>query len=319
MEAEIAKSACRKIRVAGFRAGIYIRIMATIDVLLLLALSAIWGGSFIFMRYLAPLIGPVATADMRMFIAGVFMALLFLAVGFKPEWRKNWKHYLVIGVLNSAVPFLLYSMAALHLPASMEAIFNSMSPMFGAVFSAIWLKEALTARKVTGLLLGVAGVVVMSSLGGLDASAATILSVVACVCAPMCYGLAGIYIKKRAGGVKPVAIAGGSQLAGGLALMPFLLAAPPPAGAITVQAALLVAAFALLCSALAYLIYYRLIASVGPTKALTVTFLIPVFAMFWGFLFLGEAITGSMLAGCAVILVGTFLVAAPRRRTVAQA
>ena len=101
--------------------------------------------------------------------------------------------------------------------------------------------------------------------------------------------------------------------------MPFLLAAPPPAGAITVQAALLVAAFALLCSALAYLIYYRLIASVGPTKALTVTFLIPVFAMFWGFLFLGEAITGSMLAGCAVILVGTFLVAAPRRRTVAQA
>jgi drug/metabolite transporter (DMT)-like permease len=293
--------------------------MATIDILLLLALSAIWGSSFIFMRYLAPLIGPVATADMRMFIAGVFMVLLFLAIRFKPEWRKNWKHYLLIGVLNSAVPFLLYSIAALYLPASMEAIFNSMSPMFGAIFSAIWLKESLTARKVTGLLLGAGGVAVMSSLGGLDASAGTILSVAACLCAPMCYGLAGIYIKKKAGSVKPVAIAGGSQLAGGLALMPFLLVARPPAGAITVQTALLVIAFALVCSALAYLIYYRLIARVGPTRALTVTFLIPVFAMLWGFLFLGEPITWSMLAGASIILLGTFLVVAPRRRTVVQA
>ncbi|MBE3064223.1 MAG: DMT family transporter [Spirochaetes bacterium] len=101
--------------------------------LLLLALSAIWGSSFIFMRHLAPLIGPVATADMRMFLAGVFLALFFLVTRFRPGWRQNWKHFLLIGLLNSAIPFVLYSAAALYLPASMEAIFNSMSPMFGAI------------------------------------------------------------------------------------------------------------------------------------------------------------------------------------------
>lgn len=107
--------------------------MRMVDVLLLLALSAIWGSSFIFMRHLAPLIGPVATADMRMFLAGVFLALFFLVTRFRPGWRQNWKHFLLIGLLNSAIPFVLYSAAALYLPASMEAIFNSMSPMFGAI------------------------------------------------------------------------------------------------------------------------------------------------------------------------------------------
>jgi drug/metabolite transporter (DMT)-like permease len=284
-----------------------------IDVLLLLALSAIWGSSFIFMRYLAPVIGPVATADMRMFLAGVFLALFFIVTRFKPEWRKNWKHFLLIGLLNSAIPFVLYSAAALYLPASMEAIFNSMSPMFGAIFGAIWLGERFTARKVAGLLLGIGGVVVMSSLGRLPGGLATVLAIVACIIAPMCYGLAGVYIKRKASSVKPMAIAGGSQLLGGLALMPFLFIAPPAASAVTPRVALIVVAFALLCSAIAYLIYYRLIADVGPTKALTVTFLIPVFAMLWGLLFLGETVTWSMGLGAAIILAGTFLVTAPRR------
>jgi drug/metabolite transporter (DMT)-like permease len=288
--------------------------MPTIDVFLLLALSAIWGSSFIFIRYLAPLIGPVATADMRMLIAGLFLALFFLAVRFKPGWRRNAKHFLVIGLLNSAVPFLLYSAAALVLPASMEAIFNSLSPMFGAVFSALWLKETLSARKIAGLLLGIGGVVLMSSLGALPSPPATALAIAACLLAPACYGLAGVYIKRRASTVKPMAVAGGSQLFGGLAVMPILAISPPAAASITMPVALLVVVFAVLCSALAYLVYYRLIADIGPTKALTVTFLIPVFAMAWGQVFLHEQITLSMVAGAAIILVGTFLVAAPRRK-----
>jgi drug/metabolite transporter (DMT)-like permease len=292
----------------------YIACMPTIDMLLLLALSAIWGSSFIFMRYLAPLIGPVATADMRMFIAGLFLVLFFLAVRFKPGWRRNARHFLVIGLLNSAVPFLLYSAAALVLPASMEAIFNSLSPMFGAVFSALWLKETLSVRKIAGLLLGIGGVVLMSSLSALPSTAATALAIAACLLAPACYGLAGVYIKKRASTVKPMAVAGGSQLFGGLALMPLLLVAPPAVTSITPSVVLLVAAFAVLCSGIAYLIYYRLIADIGPTKALTVTFLIPVFAMVWGLVFLREQITLSVGAGAATILLGTFLVAAPRRK-----
>ena len=288
--------------------------MRMVDVLLLLALSAIWGSSFIFMRHLAPLIGPVATADMRMFLAGVFLALFFLVTRFRPGWRQNWKHFLLIGLLNSAIPFVLYSAAALYLPASMEAIFNSMSPMFGAIFGAIWLDERLTVRKIAGLLLGIGGVVVMSSLGRLPGGLPTALAILACIIAPMCYGLAGVYIKGKASGVKPMAIAGGSQLLGGLALMPFVFISPPAASAITPRIALTVIAFALLCSAVAYIIYYKLIADVGPTRALTVTFLIPVFAMLWGFLFLGEVVTWSMGLGAAIILAGTFLVTAPRRK-----
>jgi drug/metabolite transporter (DMT)-like permease len=284
--------------------------MATVDALLLIALSGIWGSSFIFIRYLAPIIGPLATADSRMLLAGVVLVLFFFLTGFKPGWRKNARHFLVIGLLNSAVPFVLYSIAALVIPAAMEAIFNSMSPMFGAIFAALWLDEKLTPRKIAGLLLGVGGVVVMSSLGGLSVDVRTVLAVVACVLAPMCYGLAGVYIRTRAAQVKPMAVAGGSQLFGGLALLPFVAVFPPPASAIDGRLALIVISFALLCSAVAYIIYYKLIADIGPTKALTVTFLIPVFAMLWGLIFLNETITGSMLLGAAIILVGTFLVAA---------
>ena len=288
--------------------------MALTDLLLLLGLSAIWGSSFIFIRYLAPLIGPVAAADFRMLLAGAALTLVFLAIRFTSGWRKNWRHFLVIGVLNSAVPFALYSIAALYLPAAMEAIFNSMSPMFGALFAALWLGEKLTLSKVAGLVLGIAGVVVMSSLGNLPAGLETSLAILACLLAPMCYGLAGVYIKKRAGGVKPLAIAGGSQLLGGLALMPFLVVSPLHVSALSPQVILLVVAFALLCSALAYVIYYKLIADVGPTRALTVTFLIPVFAMLWGVLLIGERITVSMAAGALIILAGTFLVTDPRRK-----
>jgi len=302
-----------KIRVAVGMTRRYSHRMAITDILLLLGLSAIWGSSFIFIRYLVPLIGPVATADIRMFLAGAVLVVLFLAIRFKSDWRKNWRRFLIIGVLNSAIPFVLYSIAALYLPAAMEAIFNSMSPMFGAIFAAFWLAERLTVAKIAGLVLGIAGVVVMSSLGNLPANIETSLSILACLLAPMCYGLAGVYIKRRAGGVKPLAIAGGSQLLGGLALMPFLLASPLPLSALSAPVVLLVVAFALLCSALAYVIYYKLIADVGPTKALTVTFLIPVFAMLWGVLLIGESVTPSMAAGAVIILAGTFLVTSARR------
>jgi drug/metabolite transporter (DMT)-like permease len=150
----------------------------------------------------------------------------------------------------------------------------------------------------------------MSSLGGLRFDVQTMLAVTACVLAPMCYGLAGVYIRTRASGARPMAIAGGSQLFGGLALLPFVAVFPPAASSIDVRIAIIVLVFALVCSGVAYLIYYKLIADIGPTKALTVTFLIPVFAMLWGLVLLREAVTLSMIVGAAIILVGTYLVAA---------
>jgi drug/metabolite transporter (DMT)-like permease len=293
--------------------------MPIVDVLLLISLAAIWGSSFIFMRFLAPLIGPVATADFRMLVAGIVLVAFFAATRFRAEWRKNGGRFLIIGLLNSAVPFLLYSVAALTLPASIESILNSLAPLFGAVFSALWLGDALTPRKAAGLVLGTGGVVAMSSLSLPSASTAVVLGVVACVAAPACYGLAGVYIKRHAAGVKPMAVAGGSQLLGGIALLPFVAISPPAASSLTGPVVAAVIVFAVVCSAVAYLIYYRLIADVGPTRALTVTFLIPVFGMVWGALLLGETITWSMVAGAAVILVGTYLVSAPRERAATPA
>jgi drug/metabolite transporter (DMT)-like permease len=289
--------------------------MRPTDIFLLLTLSAIWGSSFFFMRVLAPLIGPIATADMRMLIAGLLLSALFLLIRFKPEWRKNWKHFLVLGLVNSGIPFLLYSFASLYLPASVEVIFNSLSPMFGAIFSAIWLKDPLTPRKLGGLALGIAGVLVMSSFGGFPGGLMSTLGVCACLLATICYGIAGVYMKKKATGVKPMAIAGGSQLSAGVLLAPFLFFTPPSA-VLSVPIAALVVLFAVLCSAVAYLIYYKLVADIGPTKALTVTFLMPVFGMLWGALLLQERIAPSMIIGAAVILAGTGLVAIPRRRAV---
>jgi len=282
--------------------------MSALQAALLLALSAIWGSSFMFMRYLSPIVGPLLTADMRMLLAGIFLLVLFAATGFSLGWKRNWKRFVVIGLVNSGLPFLLYSFAALYVPASVESVLNAMSPLFGAIFSALWLGEALTARKVLGLVLGAAGVVAITSLGSLPPSPYLVPAILACVLATACYGLGGVYIKKRAGDIAPKAMAAGSQFAAGILILPLAFAFPPTAlPSPTVMLALLV--FALLCSALAYLIYYKLMSELGPTKALTVTFLIPVFGMLWGAILLGERISLAMIGGSLLVLAGTALVA----------
>jgi drug/metabolite transporter (DMT)-like permease len=186
--------------------------------------------------------------------------------------------------------------------------------MFGAAFAALWLGEPLSTRKVAGLLLGVAGVVTPNGFGGLAVSMRSIAALFGCLLAPACYGLAGIYMRKRASGAKPMAIAGGSQLLGGAVLLPFVLVSPPHLSAVSVSVAVTAVVFAVFCSGVAYLLYYRLIADIGPTKALTVTFMIPVFAMLWGALFRHESTTASMVAGATLILAGTLLVTARARQ-----
>jgi drug/metabolite transporter (DMT)-like permease len=277
------------------------------ELALLVLLSAIWGSSFMFMRYLAPALGPMTTAGTRLLIAGAVLTLLFLATGFRLRWRERWGRYLAIGILNSALPFALYSFAALYLPSSVEVVVNALAPAFGALFAALWLGERLGALKVLGMAMGLAGVVLVSGIGLVPTSGPELVALGACVLAPAFYGIAGVYIKKRGGDIEPKAIAAGSQLLGGLALLPAMALSPPPAP-VSPGVALVAILFSLLCSALAYLIYYRLIAGVGPTKALTVTFLMPVFGFAWGAALLGERITPRMVAGALVILAGTALI-----------
>ena len=277
------------------------------DVARLVVLAAIWGASFIFMRALAPVLGPVPIAAWRVAIAGVALIAWFRITGFDAELRRHWRAFLVIGLVNSALPFLLFAFAAVHIPASYSVILNTATPLFAAVLSAVWLDERLTAMRVAGLAAGAAGVALVTGAGPVAPDAMFGWAVAACLGAALCYALAGIYIKRHAGGAKPMAIAGWSQAFAGAALLPLTPFAPPP-GTVTPGVVANVLALALLCSAFAYLLYFRLIADVGPTRAMTVTFLMPVFGMVWSVLFLQETVTLPMIAGCALIVGGTALV-----------
>jgi drug/metabolite transporter (DMT)-like permease len=283
--------------------------MRPADTVRLVSLAAIWGASFLFMRIAAPVLGPALTAELRTLIAGVALAAWFALTGFDPQYRRWGRQYVIVGIVSSAVPFLLWAYAALSVTAGLLSVLNATSPMWGALCSAVLLRERLNARRITGLGIGVAGVVLLTQ----PASQPDLHypAIVAALVAAFCYGLIATYIKRWASDVPSRGMAAGSQLAAGILLIPFIALWPPPGASGMENAAGAVAsilALGLVCSALAYLLYFRLIADIGATGALTVTYLIPVFGVLWGVLFLGESVSAAMLAGAALVIVGTLLV-----------
>jgi drug/metabolite transporter (DMT)-like permease len=272
------------------------------DAARLVSLAAIWGASFLFIRIAAPVIGPVATADLRMLIAGAALVAYYAVTGFDAQWRRRWREYLAIGALNSAAPFLLYAYAALELSVGLLAVLNATSPMWAALLGAVALREPLTIRRVTGLVVGMAGVAMVS---GAEASTRW-LSIAAALGAALCYALTGIALKRWGQGGTARGMAVGTQLAGGVLLLPLLAIAPPANVTPGVAGAML--ALGVVCGAVAYVLYFRLIADIGATGALTVTYLIPLFGVLWGALALGEALTAARVLGALVVSVGTVLV-----------
>jgi drug/metabolite transporter (DMT)-like permease len=285
--------------------------MRCVDALRLLALAIIWSASFVYIRVLAPVLGPAWVAAARLLLGGAALVAGFVVFRRHLDVARHWRAYLLVGLLNSAAPFLLFAYAALALPASYLVILNAVLPLFGALASALWLDEPLDARTLGGLSAGVIGVMLVSRAGPLVPDATFGLAVAASLAAVACYALAGVWLKRRGSALRPMAVAGWSQLLGGLALLP-LAAFAPIHGTITPTIVVNVLLLALLCSAVAYLLYFRLIADVGPTRAMTVTFLMPAFGMLWGRLFLDETITPAMLAGAALIVGGTATVLRPR-------
>lgn len=282
------------------------------DIVELVLLAALWGGSFLFMRVLAPVVGPWATADLRMLFGGLFLGVVFLFLRFNPGLVRHFRPFLLIGLVNSALPFLLYSVAALVLPASATVVINALAPAFGAVAGAWFLGEKLTTRKVTGLVLGLAGVAFLTGGLNLGTNPLAWAALGLAVLAPMSYAVGGVLVKTKAGGIPPQALAFGSQFLAGLALLP-TLAWAPPLGSWPPHIILVMVVFGILCSGVAYLLYYGLMSRIGPTKTLTVTFLMPVFGVFWGWLVLGESVSLWLAVGVALILAGTALVSLLRR------
>ncbi len=280
--------------------------MRRVDVIDLLLLAAIWGSSFLFIRLSVGDFGPIALSGMRTLIAGVtLLPILFLSKKIAVI-RTYWRSIIIVGLFNSALPFIFFNFATMTLPAGTMSIINALTPLWGAAIAWVWLKDKLPPLRMLGLMVGFAGILVLvwDKLSLNDT--ASIYAVIAGVAAPIFYGVAASYTKKYLMDADPIATAAGSLVAAGLMLLPFTLytwpSTPISGGA---WAALV--GLGLLCTAVAYVLYYRLLIRVGPPRAMTVTFLIPVFGVFWGWLFLGESITLRIVMGGGVILLGTAL------------
>ena len=273
----------------------------------LVVLAAIWGASFLFMRVAAPSLGAVVTAELRVLIGGLALLGWLRLSGEGLALRRHAGFYLLVGAIGIALPFTLYAFAAARAPASLLAILNATAPMFGLAWNSAFRDERLTLRKLTGLALGLTGVALVAAPAGFDTGAHVPLAAAAALGACCAYGIVGVLMKRFARGATPRGMAAGNQLAAALVLLPLLplaLPAAPPSALVLANAL----ALGLLASGVAFLLYFRLIADVGATRALTVTYLIPLFGVFWGALFLGESLPASALAGGVLILGGTVLV-----------
>lgn len=280
--------------------------MKSSDLAELIGLAALWGASFLFMRMGAAEFGPVALAAVRVTGAIAFLLPLVALRGQVRALKEHAVPIFIVGITNSALPFLCFSYAALSITAGLSSIFNAATPLMGALIAWLWLKDKLNASRIMGLAIGFAGVLWLAWDKASFKPGGSGWAVVACLAATLCYGVSASFTKKKLTGVPPLAVAAGSQLSAAIVLAPLALLFWPPAMP-SAHAWMAAGMLALACTGVAYVIFFRLIAHVGPANAISVTFLIPVFAVLWGWMFLGEGITLAMVAGCAVILVGTGL------------
>jgi len=273
-------------------------------------LGAIWGASFLFMRLGAAEFGALPTAGLRVGIAALFLLPVLITRGQGPALAQHWKKIFFLGLINSGIPFACYSYALMSISTGLSALLNATVPLFGALVAWVWLKDRPHRLKIIGLLIGFVGVAMLAwgkasfkpDASGLSSGWA----VVACLVACLCYGIAASFTKRYLARVPSLAVATGSQIGATLGLaLPTLWLWPTANPSMTAWLALL--AVGVLCTGVAYVLFFRLIDKVGAASTLTVTFLIPVFAVVYGLAFLGESVTPWMLTCGAVILCGTAL------------
>jgi drug/metabolite transporter (DMT)-like permease len=281
--------------------------MRTRDLTELTLLAMIWGGSFVLLRVAGPAFGPAALVELRVGIAALCLLPLLIARGAWRGLRAQALPIAVVGVLNSALPFLLFVIATLQLSAGLAAILNATTPLFTALIARVWRREPLRRSQWLGLAIGFGGVGILLGDRADWQHAATAWAVAAALAASASYGAAANYTRARLKAVEPLAVATGSQIAAAVLLAPVAAVLWPSAapGSTAWGAAI---TLGIVCTGLAYILYFRLIAHAGATHASSVTFLVPVFATAWGAILLSEAVTARMvLAGC-IVLVGTALV-----------
>jgi drug/metabolite transporter (DMT)-like permease len=273
-------------------------------------LASFWGSSFLFMRISTVEFGPIATAAVRVSIAAAFLWPILIYKGLGGELRQHWKPIFFVGLLNSGIPFACYAFALLSITTGLSSLLNATVPMFGALVAWLWLRDRPTLSRLLGLVIGFAGVAMLAwdkaSFTPDASGVAPGWAVLACLLACLCYGIAASFTKRHLSGLPPLVTATGSQLGAALGLaLPALWLRPAHMPGPAAWLALL--AVGIVCTGLAYVLYFRIMVNAGPERALAVTYMVPVFALLYGLVFLGEAITPWMLICAAVIILGTAL------------
>ncbi len=271
-----------------------------------LLLAALWGSSFLFMRVGGAEFGVLPTAGVRVAIGALVLLPLLWFSGHWQALRQRARPILFAGVMNSGLPFAFFAYAVTSISTGLSGILNATVPLFGAIIAWVWLGDRLNTSRVAGLAVGFAGIVALAWDKASFHAGGSGWAVLACLAATLCYGYAANFTKKYLTGVHSLATAAGSQLGATLALaLPTIWTWPAKMPGLRAWGALLV--LGVLCTGLAYILYFRLIERLGPARAVTVTFLVPVFAVLYGTLFLGETLTLWMLVCGAVVVLGTAL------------
>ena len=282
--------------------------MAPYDAGRWLLLAGLWSLQYILMRVSVPVFGTAIVAESRALFGALFLVPWAVLVARQTiRLRAHWRDHLAVGLVNNVLPFVCYAWAATVLPASYLAVTNGMVPLWSGIIAAPVLKERLDARRVAGFLLGVAGIALIVNLGPVEVSAATVLGALAAMAGAFFFGWAGVVIRQSSGRVPSMALAGGSVVLAALLLSPAWTKAPP-LELWTAPATIALVSLGLVVSGLAYLPFFTLVRDIGPTRTLTVGLAVPVLGILWGWLFLGETVTLSMLAGTALVLAALVLV-----------
>jgi drug/metabolite transporter (DMT)-like permease len=276
------------------------------DIIDLVALSAVWGASFLFMRIAAPEFGPLVLVEVRVVIAALFLLPIFLLRADISELTVHWKKLAILSVLNSAAPFFLLTYATLSITGGFAGILNATAPIFAAMVAWIWLSDRLGASQIVGLVIGFVGVLVLVWNKVTLAFDGTTVAILAGIVAAIFYAVGGNYTKKYMGQMNSLAIATGTMIAAAIILLPIAVYLWP-SEPVSIRSWIAAIIMGIASTGIAYILYFRLIRNVGPAKAITVTYLIPAFAMFWGAIFIDEKVTPIMIVGCVIIFFGTAL------------